>query len=278
MKNWKNYLIVILGNLLLAISVSYFVLPYDILSAGVAGIAIILRALFNCDTTLVIDLLVIGFFIMGYFFLGRDFTIKTALSSVVYPVFITILGKIPVHIEADKLLIAIFGGAIAGLGIGMVIKVGASTGGTDIPPMIIHKYTGWPIALLIGIMDGILVLGGLIAYSVQDVMIGLVYIIISNSIIDKVVVPRAGAVKLLIISEKYEEICLYIHDRLDRGTTILEGRGGYTGTNRPVVMTVVSLAQYNMLSEELAGIDPEAFVIVSDARDVKGEGFSYFLV
>lgn len=275
MKNLKSIGIIILGNLLLAISVTFFVLPYDILSGGVAGISLILKELFGFDTTITIDILVIAFFVFGYIFLGKDFAIKTGLSSLVYPFFITALSYVHINIEADQLLMSIFGAVIAGFGIGIVIKEDASTGGTDIPPMIINKFTGIPIALLMGIFDGVLVLAGLMAYSVQDVMIGLVYIYISNMIINSVIIPRAGGIALFIISDKREEICNYIHDTLSRGTTIVPARGGYTNSEREVIMAVISTNQYNNLSQKITEIDPYAFVIVSDAKDVKGEGFSY---
>ena len=266
---------IILGNFLLAVSVSYFVLPYDVLSGGCAGIALITKELFGWDTTITIDVLVIFFFIMGYLFLGRDFTLKTALSTAVYPIFITALSWIDIRIEADQLLMSIFGAVVAGAGIGIVIRENASTGGTDVPPMVIHKYTGLPIAILMGIVDGLLVVAGLLAYSIQDVMIGLIYIYISNAIINEVIMPRSSSVALFIISEHKLEICDYIHNTLERGTTIVPAKGGYTKNDREVIMTVLSKNQYNLLAEKIEGIDPQAFIIVSEAKDVKGEGFSY---
>lgn len=275
MKRLKTILMIILGNFLLAVSVSYFVLPYDVLSGGCAGIALITKELFGWDTTITIDALVIFFFIMGYLFLGREFTLKTALSSAVYPIFITVLSWIDVKIEADQLLMSIFGAVVAGAGIGIVIRENASTGGTDVPPMVIHKYTGLPIAILMGIFDGLLVIAGLLAYNIQDVMIGLIYIYISNAIINEVIMPRSSSVALFIISDHKPEICDYIHTTLERGTTIVPAKGGYTDSDREVIMTVLSKNQYNLLAEEIEGIDPQAFIIVSEAKDVKGEGFSY---
>ena len=275
MKRLKTILLIILGNFLLAVSVSYFVLPYDVLSGGCAGIALITKEMFGWDTTITIDALVIIFFIIGYFFLGREFTLKTALSSIVYPIFITVLSWIDIRIEADQLLMSIFGAVVAGAGIGIVIRENASTGGTDVPPMVIHKYTGLPIAVLMGIFDGLLVIAGLLAYSIQDVMIGLIYIYISNAIINEVIMPRSSSVALFIISDYKPEICDYIHTTLERGTTIVPARGGYTDSDREVIMTVLSKNQYNLLAERIEEIDPQAFIIVSEAKDVKGEGFSY---
>ncbi len=275
MKKFKSIFMIVLGNFLLAVSVVYFVLPYDVLSGGCAGIALITRELFNWNTTITIDAMVILFFVLGYLFLGKEFTLKTALSSAIYPVFITLLSLVDVHIEADQLLMSIFGAVVAGAGIGIVIRENASTGGTDVPPMIIHKYTGLPVAVLMAITDGSLVIAGLLSYNIQDVMIGLIYIYISNAIINEVIMPRSSSVALFIISNKRVEIMEYIHSTLERGTTIVPARGGYTDNSREVIMTVLSKNQYNLLAQKIEEIDPRAFIIVSDAKDVKGEGFSY---
>ena len=275
MKKLKSVFMIVLGNFLLAVSVVYFVLPYDVLSGGCAGIALITRELFNWNTTITIDAMVILFFVFGFLFLGKEFTLKTALSSAVYPVFITLLSLVDIHIEADQLLMAIFGAVVAGAGVGIVIRENASTGGTDVPPMIIHKYTGLPIAVLMAITDGSLVIAGLLAYNIQDVMIGLIYIYISNAIINEVIMPRSSSVALFIISDKRLEVMEYIHSTLERGTTIVPARGGYTDNSREVIMTVLSKNQYNLLAQKIEEIDPRAFIIVSDAKDVKGEGFSY---
>ncbi|MBQ6654001.1 MAG: YitT family protein [Erysipelotrichaceae bacterium] len=275
MKKFKSIFMIVLGNFLLAVSVSYFVLPYNVLSGGCAGIALITRELFGWNTTITIDVLVILFFILGYLFLGREFTLKTALSSAVYPVFITLLSWFDIRIEADQLLMSIFGAVVAGAGVGIVIRENASTGGTDVPPMIVHKYTGMPIPVLMAITDGILVIAGLLAYNIQDVMIGLIYIYISNAIINEVIMPRSSSVALFIISDRKDEIMSYIHDSLERGTTIVPARGGYTDNAKEVIMTVLSKNQYNLLAQQIERIDPKAFIIVSDAKDVKGEGFSY---
>jgi len=274
-KRVKDILIIILGNFVLALSVNYFVLPYDILSGGVAGIAIIFKALFGFNTTIVIDIAVIVTFILGYIFLGKEFSAKTLLSSIVYPIFISVLSYFPYKIEANPILMSIFGGVLAGLGIGIVFKVDASTGGTDVPPLIVHKYTGISIPVLMFTLDGILTLAGLVAYGPEDVMIGIIYIFISNYVIDKIIVPQSNAVSLMIISNEKDKICEYIHVKLDRGTTILHGKGGYTNQEKEVIMTVVSTVQYNLLAKEITNIDPYAFVIVSDAKDIKGEGFSF---
>lgn len=267
---------VLFGNFLLAVSVAYFVLPFDILSGGVAGISIITRKLWNISTTLMIDILVIGLFIVGAFVLGKEFALKTALSSFVYPVFLEILVRFPVKLEIDMLMSCIFGGLIAGAGVGIAFRYNASTGGTDIIALTANKYLNVPVSTAVMITDGIITLIGVLTFGLQDVLMGIVYIYASSLAINKVMVPKTDeAVALYIITDKLKEICDYIHIDLFRGTTILQGRGGYTEQERDIILTVVSKSQYMKLSHFVEKTDPYAFVIVSDAKEIKGEGFTY---
>lgn len=261
----------------MALSVEFFVLPYDILSGGVAGIAVIVTKFINVDGQVVIDILVIALFIIGALVLGREFALKTFLCSLTYPIFLRLLASIHYNLEVSKLLACIYGGAIAGAGIGIVLRFDASTGGTDIPPLIVHKYTGWSIAVLMWVMDAAICVAGLVAYGVEDVLLGIIYIYLSSYAINKVVVPKTDeAVALQIISDKKPEICDFIHDKLKRGTTIMPARGGYTNVEKEVILTIVYKNQYRQLLDFIEEKDPSAFVVVSSAKEVKGEGFSYY--
>lgn len=271
-----DILAVLFGNFLLAVSVAYFVLPFDILSGGVAGISIITKALFNINPTIVIDILVLGLFVLGALVLGKDFAIKTALSSITYPIFLEILVRNPIEMDVDPLLSCIFGGAIAGVGIGITFRHNASTGGTDILCLLGEKYLGIPVSTGVMVSDSIITIAGLLTYGLQDVFLGIIYIYASSLAINKVMIPKSGeAVALYIITDKFTEINEYIHTGLSRGTTVLEGRGGYTGNEKNIILTVVSKNQYVTLSDYIEKIDPYAFVIVSDAKEIKGEGFTY---
>ena len=267
---------VLFGNFLLAVSVAYFVLPFDILSGGVAGISVITRKIWNISTTLMIDILVIGLFIIGAFVLGKDFAIKTALSSFVYPVFLEILVRFPVELEIDMLMSCIFGGLIAGVGVGIAFRHNASTGGTDIIALTANKYLNIPVSSAVMFTDGIITLLGILTFGLQDVLMGIIYIYASTLAINKVMVPKADeAVALYIITEKKKEICEFIHVEISRGTTILQGKGGFTDQEKDIILTVVSKSQYVTLSNFVEKTDPYAFVIVSDAKEIKGEGFTY---
>ncbi len=276
MKKVLDILAVLFGNFLLAVSVAYFVLPYDILSGGVAGIAIITKAVFNWGPVLIIDVLVIGLFVIGAIVLGREFAIKTALSSVAYPVFLELLTRYPVNLEVDALMSCIFGGVIAGVGMGIAFRHNASTGGTDIIALVANKYFGIQVSSAMLASDGVITLLGLLTYGLQDVCLGMIYIYASSMAINRVMVPKTDeAVALYIITSKKEEVSDYIHNILSRGTTLLQGKGGYTNEEKDIILTVVSKNQYVRLSNFIEKTDPYAFVIVSDAKEIKGEGFTY---
>ncbi len=272
----KELFFILLGNFLLAVSVAYFVLPYDILSGGLAGIAVITNGLLNWNETLVIEVLTIVFFIMGWIFLGKEFALKTAVSSVAYPVFLEILTRIPYEIETNMLLACLYGGLIAGIGLGIVFINDASTGGTDIPSMILANKTGISLSTTVFIFDALIAIAGFFTYGIEQLMYGIIYIYISSWAINRVMVPKSNeAIALYIITNETEKIKNYIHINLYRGTTILQAKGGYTNEDREVIMTVVKRNQYNSLNKYIEEVDPYAFVIVSDAKEIKGEGFTY---
>jgi len=267
---------ILLGNLLLAIGVSWFILPYDVLSGGMAGIATIVSALTGISDVIIIDVLDAVFFVAGALMLGRRFAVTTALSAVVYPLFLHLLSLWPLEIQCTQLLAAIYGGLLAGAGVGIVFRNGASTGGTDVAVLIAHKYTGIELSRLTLIADSVVAIAGLWIYGVEPLLVGLISIYVSSVAIDKTMLPKSnGAVALYIISDKYKEIGEFIHTDLYRGTTIIKGKGGYTSEERTIMLTVVGKNQYAKLAQFIPTVDPYAFIIVSDAKEVKGEGFTY---
>jgi len=271
----KKLIIIVFGNYLLAIAVGSFILPYDILSGGVAGLAIALKPIIPLDPKVIIDALVIGMFVLGTLVLGKRFAMTTALSSILYPLFLTFTREMPA-LGVDPLLASLYGGIIAGLGVGMVIRQGSSTGGMDVPPLVLNKFTGIEIATWVFIIDGITVGLGFFNYGLQAVLQGFISVVAASYVIDKVLVFGETQAKMVyIISDHYETILKVIHDEIDRGTTILQAHGGYTGSVKPVIMTVVLKNQYPQLNSKIMSIDPNAFLIVTDSTEVKGYGFSF---
>ena len=272
----KDIVWVVAGNAVLALAVSMFILPYDILSGGVAGIAVALQPLIPLPVTLMVNLLVVGLFILGACFLGKEFAMKTILSSLIYPVFLTFFsGRVPV-LDLDPILASLYGGLLGGMGVGMALRTGASTGGMDIPPLIVHQLTHIEIAKLVLITDALTVLLGAFTYGLEAVLSGFVSVWASSVAIDKVLMFGGQQAKAIqIISDQYEQIIERIHSELERGTTLIEAQGGYTHEKRKIVLVVITKNQYPALMEMVTAIDKEAFVIANDTHEVKGFGFSF---
>lgn len=272
----KDLIWVIGGNAVLALAVSMFILPYDILSGGVAGVAVALQPLIPLPVTLTVNILVVGLFLIGTVFLGRSFAMKTMLSSLIYPLFLTFFsGRAPV-LNLDPILASLYGGLLGGIGVGMALRTGASTGGMDIPPLIVHKLTHIEIAKLVLITDALTVMLGAFTYGLEAVLVGFVSVWASSVAIDKVLMFGGQQAKAIqIISQDYEKIIDRIHKELDRGTTLIEAQGGYTSEKRKIVLVVITKNQYPQLMELVTSIDKEAFVIANDTHEVKGFGFSF---
>lgn len=273
-----EYVLVILGNLVLALGVGLFILPNHILSGGVAGIAVALEPLIHIEPNMIINVLTLCLFGVGTLVLGKKFALKTALSSILYPLFLTIISQFAdaVYITDNPLLASLYGGIMVGLGVGLVFRTGASTGGMDIPPLIINKYTGLPLPTLVLIIDGLTVVLGALVYGIEASLIGIISVWVSSYMINKAITFGGHDAKnVMIISDKHEEIMNTIQQTMNRGATILNAVGGYTGVKRPVLMIVIVKKQFAELNRIVSHIDPSAFMIVTDAREVQGEGFTY---
>ncbi len=270
-----NSITVVVGTFILAIAVETFIIPYRILSGGVAGIAVALHPILHISATVIANSVLIILLIIGSFILGKEFLKNTVLSCIAYPIFTSILSG-RVNVVVDPILASLYGGLIAGAGVGIVLKTGASTGGMDIPPLIINKLTGIKLSTLVLITDFLTVLLGLFVYDLSAVLLGLVSVFASSAAISKVLTINGTVSKAVqIISVKYEDILKEIDAQLERGATLLQGYGSYTGEEKRIILCVVSDRQYGTLIEIVKEIDPSAFIITTDATDMHGEGFTY---
>lgn len=271
-------LVIVTGNLVLAFATACFILPYNIVTGGVAGVAVVLEPLFHIPAQWTINAIVVIMFLFGAFFLGKAFAIKTVVSSILYPSFLNIIMTLPISMptDLDPILASLYGGIFTGIGVGLVMRTGSSTGGMDIPPLIVNKFTHLPLSKLVFITDLLTVALGLIAYGVSNVLIGLISVYVGSQMIDAALTFGAKKSKSLeIISSEYEKLLPFIHDNLYRGTTIIDAAGGYTKEQKKILLTAISSNQYNSLINYVYSIDKEAFIIVHDVLEVKGYGFTY---
>lgn len=283
-KKWSKILIdilvILLGNACIAVSVAFFVIPNKLLVGGTAGIAVAINAFWGIPEEIVINVLIYTLFVAGALVLGKEFFLKTITSTVVYPVLLTLAGDLyeiipKEYIAMDTLTSIICTGVLVGFGIGIVYRRNASTGGMDIIPLIINKYTGIPLHILLMAVDGFTVLLGVIAYGLQASIYGVISVVLCSFVIDKTILLGAKQVKQVqIISQKSENILGKILEDMDRGCTIVESRGGYTNQKRDMLMVVVPINQYQTLIDVVHSIDDSAFVIVSDINEIRGRGFT----
>lgn len=283
-KRWKKLLIdilvIVLGNACIAAAVAFFVIPNKLLVGGTAGIAVAVNAFLGIPEEIIINTLIYVLFIAGSLVLGKGFFFKTITSTLVYPVLLSMAGNLyeiipQEYISMDTLTSIICSGLLVGFGIGIVYRRNASTGGMDIIPLIVNKYTGIPLHLLLMAVDCFTVLLGVIAYGLQASVYGVISVVLCSFVIDKTILLGAKQTKQVqIISEDSEEILSKILQDLDRGCTIVESRGGYTNKSRDMLMVVVPINQYQTLIDLIHSIDPSAFIIVSDINEIRGRGFT----
>lgn len=275
----KNILLILIGNFIVAFAVNCFIIPNDILTGGLAGIAVGLQPILPwIDTTTFITVFTILLFILGYIFLGKEFTKGTILSTIFYPIELNILSYLLPNISftENTMLASIYTGIFVGIGIGLVVRAGSSTGGVDIIALLFQKLFHLPVHIGLMIIDASTVILGITTHSFEKAMIGLISVYVCSVMIDKVVTYGGQKTKsIMIVSDQYEEILKVIIKELDRGATILHGEGGYTRENREVVMCVIENKQYPQLNRLIREIDQKAFVVVQDAHEVLGVGFTY---
>lgn len=267
-----EYVLLIIGSLIVAFSFNVFLLPNQVASGGVSGISIIVQSVTGIAPAITQWVLNIPLFIAGWLLLGRNFGIKTAIGTVILPFFVYLTQNIP-PLTDNMLLAAIYGGMGVGLGIGIVFRGKGSTGGLDLAAQIVHKYTGISLGLCIAMLDGLVILTAGIVLSPEKALYALIGLFATSKTIDVVQMGLSYSKVAYIVSEKTEEITEGVLHELDRGLTKLNAAGGFTGNEKTVLMVVVSQTEVYKLKALVKEIDPGAFVILTDANEVLGKGF-----
>ncbi|RKD21888.1 hypothetical protein BEP19_14595 [Ammoniphilus oxalaticus] len=268
----REYAFLFIGSFCIALAFNLFLAAFDIASGGVSGISIITKHLFNwrpAFTQWVFNLGLIG---LGFVVLGRQFGLKTIIGTLVLPLFVFLTEGWPT-ITDEPLLAALYGGVGVGLGLGLVFRANASTGGTDLIAQIIHKFTGLSLGIAVLLIDGLVVLSAAIVFGPEQALYALIALYITGKTIDVIQVGLNVSKIAFIIAQDAEKIQQAILYEMDRGVTKIPGYGGYTDKERPVLMCVVSQNEINTLKQAVREIDPAAFIIVTSANEVLGEGF-----
>jgi uncharacterized membrane-anchored protein YitT (DUF2179 family) len=277
-RDWfRAYSLITVGTFLMAVGFVLFISPYKFAPGGVYGIAIVFHHLFDLPIGAVGLALDIPLTILGFAVLGPRFGIKTIVGFVMLSLWITLLeftyGYDAFVVDAP-LLSGIYGGVLLGIGLGLIFKSKATSGGSDIIAMIIAKYTSLPVGQLLIIVDSAIVLIGWIAFKDPIIpLISWVVIFITGKVIDIVLEGISYQKSLFIISDKHEEIRTKIIDDLNRGGTIINAEGMFMGKPKKIIFVVVNRRELSILQGFIHKIDSEAFMTVSDTSEVLGRGF-----
>lgn len=268
----NEYLFVIFGAAVIALGFNLFLFPNQIASGGVSGISTILHGLFGWNAGVIQYAFNIPLFIAGVVVLGKKFGFKSLVGTLALPFFVILTESIDAW-TLNPLLGAIFGGIVVGLGIGLVFKGNASTGGTDLLAQIITKYTGLTLGTSVLLIDGIIAISAAIVFDLEKGLYALIGLYVTTKTIDIVQLGFSQSKMVYIITQHEGKVRDAIYKEVNRGVTKLPAIGGYTGEERPVLMVVVYQTEFTKLKQVLKTVDPQAFVIVSDAYEVLGEGF-----
>ncbi len=273
----KSYSLILLGSFILAAGYVLFITPYKIVPGGVYGISIVLHYLLGTPVGMVALAFDIPLTIIGIRVLGPRFGVKTVVGFVFTAVFVDGLtyfyGTEPL-VEGDALLSSIFGGLFMGIGLGMIFKSRATSGGTDIVAMMISKYTRLPVGQLMIMVDSVIVLLGLLVFQDWKIpLYSLIVIFITGKVVDTILEGMNYDKVLFIVSDKTDEIRNKIINDLNRGGTLIRGEGLYNNNDRRIVFTVVNRRETVMLQDFINEIDPQAFVTVLNANEILGNGF-----
>lgn len=277
-KRWLiHYTLILFGSFILAAGFVLFITPYKIVPGGVYGISIVLHHMFGTPVGLVALAFDIPLTIIGVKVLGPRFGMKTVVGFILTAVFVDgityFYGTEPL-VEGDALLSSIFGGVFVGVGLGMIFKSRATSGGSDIIAMIISKYTNLPVGRMMILVDSAIVFIGLAAFGDWKIpLYSLIVIFITGKVIDTILEGIDYDKVLLIVSDKTDEIRAKVINDLNRGGTLLKGEGLYSRQDRSVVFTVVNRRETVMLQDYIRQIDPNAFVTVLNANEILGNGF-----
>lgn len=273
-----EYLGITLGCAIMAVSLNAFSVPNRIAPGGVSGIATVFHYLFRFPVGVTMLALNVPLFLLGVKVLGKGVGIKTLYGTIVLSIFIDYVFKM-VPFTFDLLLASVFGGIVMGVGLGLVFRFGGTTGGTDLAAAIVNKFIpGFTVGTILMAIDFFVVLvAGLVFKQPEISLYSIISLFTSIKMLDFVQEGLGYAKAFYIISNQPEEISRQVIKELDRGVTALSGKGMYTMEERDVLLCVVQRSQVNRLKEIVQSIDPKAFVILSEVREVLGEGFKDLL-
>lgn len=275
-KYFRDFAAILFGNTVYALGIVAFLLPNGIITGGTTGLALCTRHYFGLPISAFALFFNAAMFVLGVLVLGKAFALTTLVSSFYFPFILDILQRFPAlsTITSDKMLATVCAGLLIGFGIGIVIRAGASTGGMDIPPLVLNRRLGIPVSVSLYVFDFIILILQMTFSDVEESIYGILLVLIYTFVLDKVLTLGMAQTQVKIVSKNYEEINNAINTQLDRGSTLIQAETGYLRRDRPMVLTVISNRELIRLNKIVMEIDPSAFMVISKVNEVKGKGFT----
>lgn len=267
---------ILAGNMLLGFAVAAFILPSGVIMGGATGAGIVLGKVIPLDTAVIVLGVNLMALALGWAVLGWRFVLATIASSLLYPLFLGAAQRIPGidRLTADPLLAAMLGGGLVGIAVGLVMRVGSSTGGTDVVNLVLHKWTHIPVSVAVYLTD-IVIMGAQALFSdPEQILYGAVLLVVETIALDRVMLLGQSQIQIFVVSGKYEEIRQKCLTDLQAGATMVQIETGRTRTPQRGVLCVIPPRKLYAAQSLVQSIDPNAFLTITQIKEVRGQGFS----
>lgn len=268
--------LVILGNILYALTVKLFLMPADLMTGGTTGIALAVNHALEIPISYFVLVFNVVMLLVGLMVLGKKFAVTTIISTFAYPIFLEILNRLlgDVVLTEDLWLCTLFSGLGIGLALGLVIRAGASTGGMDIPPLVLNHYFRIPVSAGLYVFDFVILLFQAVYNPPEKVLYGIVLMLVYTFVLDKLLLIGTTRTEVKVVSKYHEQIRQAILQGLDRGVTMLNAESGYLCKQTQMVFSVISNRELPQIEKIIHDIDPDSLMVVSRVSEVRGRGFS----
>lgn len=272
----QTCLFILLGNGILAFLVAAFAIPHDIIMGGTTGIGIVLGKWLHVDTAAIVLILNIILLIFGGIVLGRKFFLTTVASSLLYPIFLGLMQRIPwiTSMTDNTLLASIFAGGLMGIALGLVMRIGSSTGGLDVVDLVMNKWFHIPISVCVYISDFVVIGGQAIFSRPEQILYAIIVLALESFALNQVMIFGQSQIQIFAISDKFEEIRRKILSELEAGVTMVNIETGCLGNRQQGIMCVIPPRKLYAAKELIHSVDPDAFITVTQIKEVRGRGFT----
>ncbi|MBG0917881.1 MAG: YitT family protein [Exiguobacterium marinum] len=273
-KRISDVAVILAAIIVIGLAINLFLGPHDIAAGGVTGIGILLEEVLDIDRSIVVSVLNGLLLILTFVFLGKKVFYNTLLGSLFLPIALAVIPKYMV--TSDRFFSVVFGSILFAVAVAMLYRIGASSGGTTIPPLILHKYTGLNTAIGFFLTDALIVVSSVFVFGVESFLFAISSIILTSAVMAYIELGLDRKKAIFIMSESHlDEIKQALYREVDRGITVFDVRGGFQGEDREMLMIVLTRSEYQTALKAVNAIDKQSFMIVYNVADVHGLGFSY---